>query len=198
MRHKDGAIDLLTSPEDFFRQEVTEALTKQKVETRPEVKNYLVGLLNQFVLTENLFVENSTLAELYLRAANSERTRRIELLRRLGDTSLYISGFFGASLERKVVDIDYYKDMGEAAYSNLSICIEEDKSSRVFLEISKKFTPLVDVLTYISEKTSGDSPTNLLRLYEKYIKTGSGLAKDQILERGLTLPLSSDKKIIKQ
>lgn len=186
------SIDLLTSPEEFFRDAVNEAFEKRKVETLPVVKNYVVGLLSKYILTERL--SRDTLAEMYLRANSSEKTIRIELLQQLGDTSLYISGFFGDSLQRKIVDIDYYIEMGEVAYSSLSSVVERDASARVFGEMSQKFVAMVDVLSYISQKSSADTNMNLLRLYEKYLKTGSDLAKDQILNKGLSLPSAVIKK----
>ena len=110
------------------------------------------------------------------------------MLKKLGETSLYISGFFGDSLQRKLVDLDYYVNMGGTAYAALSGCVSENPSSKVFKEISEKFVMFVDVLGYISGKATGGSNQSILRLYEKYMRTGSELARDQILEKGLALP----------
>jgi hypothetical protein len=187
MRLRPSHIDLLTSPEEFFRDAVNEAFEKRRVETIPVVKNYVVGLLNKYILTERLSRE--TLAEMYLRANSSEKAIRVELLQQLGDHSLYISGFFGDSLQRKIVDIDYYIEMGESAYATLAF----DTSAQVFGEMSQKFVAMVDVLSYISQKSSADTNLNLLRLYEKYLRTGSDLAKDQILDKGLALPAAVKK-----
>ncbi|OQW52434.1 MAG: hypothetical protein A4S09_08760 [Proteobacteria bacterium SG_bin7] len=192
MSLRPSNIDLLTSPEEFFREAVDEAFEKRRVDTIPIVKNYVVGLLSRYILTERM--SRDTLAEMYLRANNSEKTKRVELLQQLGDTSLYISGFFGDSLQRKVVDIDYYIEMGEVAYSSLSHTLQTDSSAKVFSEMSQKFVAMVDVLSYISQKSSADTNSNLLRLYEKYMKTGSDLAKDQILNKGLALPAAVNKK----
>lgn len=192
MISRPSHIDLLTSPEEFFRDAVNEAFEKRRVDTIPVVKNYVVGLLSKYILTERL--SRDTLAEMYLRANSSEKTTRIELLQQLGDTSLYISGFFGDSLQRKIVDIDYYIEMGEVAYSSLSSTLHTDTSAKVFSEMSQKFVAMVDVLSYISQKSSADTNSNLLRLYEKYMKTGSDLAKDQILNKGLALPAALNKK----
>lgn len=191
MSLRPSHIDLLTSPEEFFRDAVNEAFEKRRVETMPVVKNYVVGLLSKYILTERM--SRDTLAEMYLRANSSEKTKRIELLQQLGDTSLYISGFFGDSLQRKIVDIDYYIEMGEVAYFSLSSTLQRD-TSVVFSEMSQKFVAMVDVLSYISQKSSADTNSNLLRLYEKYMKTGSDLAKDQILNKGLALPAAVNKK----
>jgi len=40
-------------------------------------------------------------------------------MRTVADRSLYLTGFFADSFHRKIVDIDYYVDIGSAAYSNL-------------------------------------------------------------------------------
>ena len=41
---------------------------------------------------------------------------RNQILRRLGDVALFISGVFSRSLKRRVVDVDYYIAMGGGAY----------------------------------------------------------------------------------
>src|SRR5690606_34112414 len=98
-----GNKSLLLEPTDFFASAVDEALKNRRVTSSPLAYEYLVKLLTHYITTENLFDETSEsgrrtrsiLAELYLKAMNAEPANRIELLKKLGDTSLYISGFFG-------------------------------------------------------------------------------------------------------
>ena len=52
-----------------------------------------------------------------LETGGSEQRAR---LRSLGDFSLFMSGFFSDSFRRSLVDVDYYKSMGEYAYGSLS------------------------------------------------------------------------------
>ncbi len=185
--------DLLSSPREFFSEAVTEALQEVKVDTYPLVSAYIAELLEHYIVTENLFDDEDgsgrkrqkTLAELFLRAANSEPRRRFEMLKRLGDTSLYITGFFGESLQRKIVDLDYYVDMGCTAYDSLAGSVSEDTFSKVFREMSIKFVKFVDVLSYISEKAIPSSELNMLHQYDKYVKTGSEFARDRLIESGI-------------
>ncbi len=93
-------------------------------------------------------------------------------LQQIGDVSLFISGFFSDSLQRKLVDVDYYVSIGGFAYNALSR-VETDTFSPVFAELAEKFVGFVDVLTEVSERTSCASNADLLRLYEKWLKTGS-------------------------
>ncbi len=193
---------LFLKPSDYFNEVVRDAMAQRKVKTSPLAETYLVQLLEHFVSVDNLFdgdqnegsKSQTPLAEMFLKAANSPAHVRVELLKKLGDTSLYISGFFGDSLNRKVVDIDYYAGMGGTAYQNLSAVVKEESSRLIFQELSTKFLEFVDILTFISTKTLLQTNQNLLRLYDRYITTGSQFAKEQLLEQGLLTPVTGTKK----
>ncbi|HWU44788.1 MAG TPA: hypothetical protein VN132_15155, partial [Bdellovibrio sp.] len=133
-----------------------------------------------------------TLAEMFLTAQNAESPIKVELLRKLGDRTLYISGFFGDSLQRKIVDIDYYAEIGGAAYASLAGCTREDTMVHVYSTFSKRFLDFVDVLTYISHNSFVKSDQSILRLYDRYMRTGSELAREKLEEMGV-LPLPAEQ-----
>lgn len=191
---KDQNSILLESPRQFFVDRVDGALKRTKFEPLPLSKQYLVGLLEHFMISSNLLEKRDTLAELYLRAQNSPSPLRIDMLKKLGDSSLYISGFFGDSLNRKVVDIDYYVDMGGVAYAALAHSAADENSSQMFNEFSLRFTEFVDVLTCISQEAMIQTNEDLLKLYDRYIATGSRLAEGQLVEKGL---LNADTQKVK-
>lgn len=202
-QERNKADSLFISPEGYFAELVNEGFEQRKVDTYPQVKSYIVNLLQHYLDAKNLFEapydeagnkRPQTLAELFLIANNSETTLRIELLKKLGDRSLYISGFFGDSLERKVVDVDYYVNMGGAAYANLSSVCRENTLAKVYQVFSERFIEFADVLTYISQRSLVQNNQSLLRLYERYLRTGSELAKEKLIEMGvLTLPLDQSR-----
>jgi hypothetical protein len=187
------SLALIGSAKEYFHQSLQEALLERKIETYPVVQNYLVTMLEYYLLTDNLFKEENssgkktheTLAEMMLKASSSTPRVRIELLKKLGDTALYISGFFGDSLQRKIVDVDYYIDMGSTAYISLSEQVYEDTSSQLYREIARKFNGFVDVFTLMSRKSMHAEKDNILRLMEVLAKTGSSLAQDQLIEMGI-------------
>jgi hypothetical protein len=195
---------LFVTPREYFGELVKQGLAQRRVDTYPLVEFYLVELLEHYMDARNLFQQEDangrrrqeTLAELFLRANNAEPATRIELLKRLGDTSLYVSGFFGDSLERKIVDVDYYADMGGTAYATLAHCIKQDPQIRMFQEISRRFIDLVDVLTFVSQKAFVHNDESVLRLYERYLRTGSELARDRLVEMGvMTVPTEQTRNI---
>lgn len=196
---------VIESPREFFVDRVEQALERLKFQPLPQSRHYLVNLLQHFMFSSNLFptdeesgrARRQTLAEMYLLAQNSPTPVRLDLLKRLGDSSLYISGFFGDSLTRKIVDIDYYVDMGGVAYGALSSSAADESLSQVYGEFSTRFGEFVDVLTYISQESMIQSNEDLLKLYNRYMATGSRLAEEQLLEKGLLNPELSKVKASK-
>jgi hypothetical protein len=190
---QEASSSLVLSPHDFFSEIVTDAFERRKLKTVPFVKVYMVELLESYIPAENLFDDTDasgrrvreTLAETLLKAQNSDTLVKIELLKKLGDRSLYISGFFGDSLQRKLVDVDYYADMGCTAYAALSDCVREDTLARLYREFALRFLEFVDVLTDISTRAQLFNEENILRLYELYERTGSDIARERLIEKGL-------------
>lgn len=205
MREKQSpSVELFVSPEGYFQELVQKGLAQRKIQTYPFVQSYLVNLLQHYLDARNLFDQEvsetngqknpQTLAEMFLIAQSSEAFVRNEMLRKLGDRTLYISGFFGDSLSRKIVDVDYYADIGGAAYASLAHCTREDTLAKVYSVFSTRFLEFVDVLTYISHQSFITSDQSILRLYERYMKTGSELAREKLAEMGVvTLPTDQVK-----
>ena len=197
--------DLLTTPKDFFTEKLELSLKSCRVDAKPPIKNYLINLLEYYLDSKNLFEAEydelgkrrpQTLAEIFLEAQNSEPSVRFELLKKLGDRTLYVSGFFGDSLGQKIVDIDYYSEMGMSAYSQLATLSKDDLISQVFKTFAKRFLSYVDVLTFISHNSFVQSDESILRLYDRYLRTGSPLAKEKLFEMGvLTFPEVKRKSI---
>ncbi len=195
---------VLASPKEFFFDALEESLRDRKVIAPLAVKSYLVSLLEYYLHTENLFDEDvtesgarvpNTLAELYLGSKTVDSAQGYEMLKKLADRSLYVSGFFGDSLNRKLVDVDYYVEMGGTAYAALAEQAREDMKSQVFRSMSNQFVAFVDVFTLISQKTGQKTNQSLLRTYEKYLRTGSDLAREKLVQAGIiTVPKTDLKK----
>lgn len=196
-------MNLFVTPKEFFSEMVKEGLRHRRLETVPRIEDYLVDLLQHYLEARNLFEPErdesgqrrpQTLAEMYLTAGLLESSAKADLLKKLGDRSLYISGFFGDSLARKIVDVDYYVDMGGAAYRDLASQTRDETLAKVYSVFSSRFVEFVDVLTYVSQKSMVRSNESVLRLYERYLKTGSELAREKLSEMGVvTVPRGRTK-----
>lgn len=170
------------SPVAFFKELVDDALAHQQVAAAELTEFYVVNLLARFI--ERPAPDAEPLALQLARALEGGGTGQRATLRQIGDLSLFVSGFFSDSLRRKLVDVDYYVQIGGYAYGSLSRA-EADTLAPAFAELAAKFVAFVDVLGEVSERTSCASNTDLLRLYEKWLQTGSRRSGQLLVERGV-------------
>jgi hypothetical protein len=169
---------------EFFKELVDGALAHQRIQVAELTSFYVVNLLAGFVQRPVGEDDDGPFALRLSQALEEGGTRQRASLKEIGDLSLFISGFFSDSLRRKLVDIDYYASIGGYAYTALSR-FDSAGFSPVFAELAEKFMGFVDVLSEVSERTSCTSNTDVLRLYEKWLKTGSAHSGQLLVERGV-------------
>jgi hypothetical protein len=193
-------LTLVAQPQDFFRELVTGALGRQQIAVKPETEFYLVNLLGQFITTDRLYstdqqggVREESLALMLKEAYEAQPPIRTKLFRRIGDVSLYVGGYFQQSLNRKVVDVDYYIEIGGRAYGLVAGAAEEPAHRSVYEELAGKFKALIDVLAEVSDQTQPRTEKDLLRLYELWVRTRSDRAAKALKEAGI-LPNDTIKK----
>jgi hypothetical protein len=178
-------------PQAYFHELVTSALENQKVSARPETEFYLVNLMNQFMCAR---LPEEPLALMVKEALEQPRPEQQKnLFKQVGDTSLYVAGYFQDSLNRKLVDVDYYIDMGGTAYNQVAERADEEIVRCLYRELAEKFAAFVEVLNEISVLTSQKTEKDLLRLYETWIRTRSERAAKALQEAGI-LPNETMKK----
>ncbi len=206
MEQREKKTEIFISAEGYFAELVKEGMEFRKINPDPNVERYLISLLTHYLDAKNLFEEQrnepgvkapQTLAELYMVAQNSEPAVRLELLKKLGDRSLYISGFFADSLQRKLVDVDYYAEMGGVAYGALADSAQQSVA-HVYRLFSRRFVEFVDVLNYVSQSGQVQTDQNILHLYDRYIKTGSEIARGKLIENGIVALPRDQMKSTKQ
>lgn len=175
------------TPVEYFRTLVEAALQHQHVKAGELTSYYLVNLLCSYIRLADGSPASLDGEPLALRLARALETGGLEQrarLQSLADDSLFVSGFFSDSLRRKVVDVDYYVTMGEYAYGSLSRR-GADTFAETFGELAERFTRFVDVLGEVSERSGMTSNNDLLRLYERWLRTGSRRSGQKLAERGI-------------
>ena len=195
----------VTNLREFFHDSVQTALRKQHVAVDDHTEHYVVNVLTMFARSEELYestpegIRLKPLARMLADAcAAPSSQQRDETLRRLGDVSLFVAGFFAQSFARKLVDIDYHIAMGGRAYGtladNLRGSIRGQAFAAVFLELAQKFQRLVDVLNEVAEMAHTHTDKDILRLYEIWMKTGSPRAFAILQRLGVAPVLQSARK----
>ncbi len=183
------------SPTEFFRDLVETAMQNQHVSAHELTSFYVVNLLTGFVHGDVRADDGEPLGTRLARALQTAGVAQRDGLRQVGDQSLFISGFFSDSLNRSLVDIDYYIQLGECAYRSLARNGDRTLGD-VFDELSDKFTTFVDVLGEVSERTSLSSNADILRLYEKWLRTRSRRSGDLLAARGIVPNASIGSRFI--
>lgn len=187
------------TPLEFFREQLERAMQHQKVSTSAFTEYYLVNLLACSLRGELLpraepGFDETPLALLYARALAASRSERSRLLRALGDTTLFVAGFFADSLDGRLADFGYYRALGGRAYARLSHEEEHGPGGVVFGELAGRFTQFADLLAEISESSRlAGTNTSVLKLYERWLQTGSPRAARLLAERGLT-PVAAEAR----
>jgi hypothetical protein len=176
----------------YFREQVVAAMQRQKVETSAFTEYYLVDLLARWaggraIAPGEPGADAAPLSMLYLRALNAASRDRARLLRAMGDTALFVSGFFPESVEGRVGDLRFYRRLGGDAYRRLSRQPDDlgAFAASVFSELAARFQEFADVLTLVAEASRSSSPLAILRLYERWTQTGSRLAAERLAREGV-------------
>jgi hypothetical protein len=172
------------SVESFFHEVVTEALDHQGVEASESTEFYLVGLLGEYAHAR---IPDEPLS-LKMIGGPGDSSERVKNLKQVGDTSLYVTGFFAESLERRIVGVAYYKDLGQAAYRELSRHLASSSVGEVYDELAARFPTFVEVLTEVRRNVDFVGQ-DVVKLYEEWTRTRSEwierrLAKLGVLVRG--------------
>jgi hypothetical protein len=138
---------------------------------------------------------------------------RFEKLKTLGDGTLYLSGFFGDHFEARGVNDGLVKSIGGLAYRMAAAMLRGPTGAEgvrvipsgakgvrgipsgakgvrvidVYGELASRFDVFVGVLAEIAESTSfsAKTSTGALRLYEKWLRTGSERVARLLAAQGL-------------
>lgn len=187
------------SPTELFKDLVNTAISRQQIRAAELTRYYLVDLLCRFLRPDQriLFADDSgkPLALRLGQALESSGLEQRARLRNLGDFSLFMSGFFSDSFRRRCVDVDYYVSMGEYAYGSLARR-EHDAFGVAFSELAGKFVPFMDVLGDISERVGMRTNNDVLRLYEKWLRTGSVRDGRRLEDKGIAPNVAIGKRFI--
>jgi hypothetical protein len=153
----------------------------------------LVSLLADFAQHDSgpthALTSDEALGVTLMRALQGGGTEQRLGLKHVGDVSLFVAGFFSDSLRRSLVDVDYYMSLGGYAYRSLATI--DHTLSPVFDELSERFGTFVDILADVSEQTGSSGDRDLLRLYERWVRTGSRRDGDRLADRGIVPNLSA-------
>jgi hypothetical protein len=176
----------------FFHEVVEDAMKARRVEATDGATRYLVALLADYAHPDNRAGETlerplTLLLDEALRAP--EPADRFERLRVIGDGVLYGCGFFGDHFEARGVDPKYLHGLGTRAYGAASSMLRVGQEGPdLFGELADRFDVFVEVVAEVADATIAmgtESSRGLLKLYERWLKTGSERLASALTSHGV-------------
>jgi hypothetical protein len=162
---------------DFFSTEVETISASQRTGLSKDAHTYLANMLVELGDPERLFPsdEPMTLADMHLMAGGAPPKEALRRYRELGDYALCVGGYFSDSLERKTVGVEYYADMGGAAYqrvAGLSVVTGHlSQLGELFEELSWAFRACLGLLSQLGDSGRPKQARDLGKLYERWLTT---------------------------
>lgn len=122
---------------------VNEAQAATQLILNESTESYLVFLLMRFSQGPKLI--ESIIALDFLESMHRPRTLQLELLRDVGDKSLLFCGLFPGIAKRRHVNLNYFSEMGQAAYLTIGE-LEGKHSADLYFQLSEQFFSLQHIL----------------------------------------------------
>lgn len=177
----------------FFQEVVDDAMKSRRVDAPDGVRSYIVSLLADYAHPDQRAgaTLQRPLAFLLDEALHTpEPAERFERLRCLGDGVLYACGFFLDHFEARGLDQRYLFGIGTKAYGAAGSMLRAPAEAEedLFGELARRFGVFVDVLCDVKDTTLAmgtGTPQELLKVYERWLKTGSERLATALTTHGL-------------
>ena len=185
----------------YFYERVCSARDELGTDVEDHTEHYLVNLLVEFLTTRRLVesggrrVDELPLAIRLLESRVALPGDRYRELKHLGDTTLYVLGFFAESLRRSTVDQSYFIGVGESAYYDLASLpggVRRRYVDPVFRVIADKFEQCVQLIAGVRRASLWGS-SDLRQLFRQYLSTGDERIAERLRELGALLPSRKEK-----
>lgn len=190
---QSGKIILSTNLKGFFFEGLSELNKKSLCPVPESVIFYSSDVLDKFALSQDFFetsdgkVREKILGMKLLEATQLERDEQKKVYKEVGDMSLMVCGYFSESVNKKLVDTQYYAQLGKMAYSHLN------NVTPTFLDIpsfyamvATCFESLTTLMTLLASRERG-CDKNLI--FKKILRDSA--SEKEMLVSGVLSPLTN-------
>lgn len=149
----------------FFYQELDELNKKSLRPVPQELIHYSSQVMEKFSSSGNLFEEGRVkiLGTKLLEASHFGIDLKKDIFKDVGDTSLFTCGFFSESLNPKILDANYYSELGKTAFEKLNMVEPEYYDIKSFYKIiATSFDSLAFLLKSMAHNFKNQSLDHLL------------------------------------
>lgn len=179
-------IILSTNLKGFFFDGLSELNKKSLCPIPESVIYYSSDVLDKFALSEDFFevsdgkVREKILGMKLLEATQFTREEQKRVYKEVGDMSLLVCGYFSESVNKKIVDTQYYSQLGRMAYSHLNNVIPSFLDIPSFYGmVATCFESLTTLMTIMATKDRNGIEGNLI--FNKILKEAPVSEKEMLV-----------------
>jgi hypothetical protein len=155
----------------FFFEGLNELNNKSTCPVPQEVIFYSSVVLDKYSLTDSFFevnegrVREKILGIKLLEAHQFNKEEKRKVFQEIGDTALFLCGYFSESVNRKILDINYYASIGKSAYHSLNHVVPEHLNIPSFYHlVASSFEPLAILISKLASRDRFSDQNHLLKL----------------------------------
>jgi hypothetical protein len=168
-------IILSSNLKGFFFDGLSELNQKSLCPVPQSIIYYSSDVLDKFALSEDFFettdgkVREKILGTKLLEATQFNREDQKKIYQEVAEMSLMICGYFSESVNKKIVDVQYYAQLGRTAYSHLNNITPSFLDIPCFYGmVATCFGPLTTLMTIMATKDRTGNDNNLI--FQKILK----------------------------
>lgn len=159
--NNSNSVILESSLQTFFFDELERINKKFESPISKEKIFYSSLVMDRFSLSDQLFEvvdgrkRDKVLGVKLLESSQLSGRKKKELISDVAETSLFICGYFSDSVKDKLVDLSYYREVGQSAYRMLNTIVPSFyEIDSFYYSVSKNFDVLANLMSLVQKKTS--------------------------------------------
>ena len=154
---------LESSLQVFFYDHLQEFNKKSVSPLRNETIYYSSLVMDHFGESSKFFervdgkAREKILGVKFLEEAHLPTNKKKVAIKDIAETSLLVCGFFSDSLNKKIIDVKYYQDLGIMAYSSLNSLVPNAYDVPGFYKnMAKSFSTVTLLMSLVAKKHTAD------------------------------------------
>lgn len=175
----------------YFRERLRASLGRLGADATPQTEHYLVNLLAEGSQSSLATFDQPVALRLAAAMEVGDPIERALRCRKTGDAALYTSGFFPEHLERRGLQPAYIHTLGRQAYRGAAACGSVHRES--LEQLADDFGTFVRALAAVREEGALRTPQDIVRLYDRWKKTGDQRLAERLQAEGVFPALGNNE-----
>lgn len=187
-------IILTANLQGYFFEGLTELNKKSLCPVPQSTIFYSSDVLDKFALSDHFFevnegkVREKILGMKLLEATQMTREEQKRVYKEVGDMSLLVCGYFAESVNKKIVDTQYYAQLGKMAYGHLNNVMPNFMDIPSFYNmLATCFESLTTLMTVLAHKNRSGEEHHLIF---KKVLNNENTTQKELLVSGIQKPLT--------